>query len=156
MPLLTLRGGYARLYAPLSGRDLDFSNRASLGGQQYLWNGSGAGQLVAVFGGPYSPSIRTFAAPMRTSSTPAWMPRCRARSPPALRVFRRDEKRRIAAIDTGVPAADYMPVAVTDPGPDGIAGTFDDQKLTVFAQNSGQPRSNRYLLDESHRPAHAR
>jgi hypothetical protein len=143
---LTLRGGYARLYAPLSGRDLDFANPASLGGRQYLWNGSGAGQLVAVFGGPYSsidPALRRPYADEIDVGVEAALPRVIAAS---LRVFRRDEKRRLAAIDTGVNAADYTPVVVDDPGPDGMAETFDDQKLTVYAQNPASFGQDRYLL----------
>ncbi|MGA2144208.1 MAG: hypothetical protein ABSH49_04515 [Bryobacteraceae bacterium] len=146
LPMLSLRGGWARLYAPLSGRDLDFANPASLGGQQYLWSGSGAGQLVAVFGGPYSsidPALRRPYADEIDASLEAALPRAIAAS---LRVFRRDEKRRMAVIDTGMSAADYRPVVVDDPGPDGIAGTFDDRKLTVFAQTPASFGQDRDLL----------
>ncbi|MGA2117343.1 MAG: carboxypeptidase-like regulatory domain-containing protein [Bryobacteraceae bacterium] len=143
---LTLRGGYARLYAPLSGRDLDFANPASLGGRQYLWDGSGAGQLVAVFGGPYSSldsALRRPYADEIDAGLQAELPRAIAAG---LQYFRRDEKRRMAAIDTGVGAADYTSVVIDDPGPDGVAGTFDDQKLTVYAQNPASFGQDRYLL----------
>jgi hypothetical protein len=51
-----------------------------------------------------------------------------------IHLFRRDENDRIAALDTGVPASNYLPLQVDDPGPDGLLGTFDDQLLTVYAQ----------------------
>jgi len=44
----------------------------------------------------------------------------------SIHLFRRDEKDRIAAIDTGVTPQDFTPVTILDPGPDGIPGTFDD------------------------------
>jgi len=60
---LTLRAGYARLYAPLAGRYLDFGDPNSLGGEEYQWtdiNHDGryqageTGPLIMRFGGPYS------------------------------------------------------------------------------------------------------
>jgi len=36
---VTVRAGWARLYAPLAGRYLDFGNAASLGGAEYQWHG---------------------------------------------------------------------------------------------------------------------
>jgi hypothetical protein len=61
-------------------------------------------------------------------------------------LFRRDDKNRIAAIDTGVPAQAFTPVSILDPGPDGIPGTFDDQRLTVYAQNPATLGQDQYLL----------
>ncbi len=61
-------------------------------------------------------------------------------------MFRRDDKDRIAAIDTGVPAQAFTPVSILDPGPDGIPGTSDDQRLTVYAQNPATLGQDRYLL----------
>jgi hypothetical protein len=61
-------------------------------------------------------------------------------------MFRRDDKNRIAAIDTGVPAQAFTPVSILDPGPDGIPGTYDDQQLTVYAQNPATLGQDRYLL----------
>jgi hypothetical protein len=37
-------------------------------------------------------------------------------------------------------------VSILDPGPDGIAGNFDDQKLTVYAQDPSTLGQDRYLL----------
>jgi len=63
-----------------------------------------------------------------------------------IRLFRRDERHRIAAVDTGAPASDYTPVATDDPGPDGIPGTFDDQTLTVYARQPASFGQDRYVL----------
>ncbi len=63
-----------------------------------------------------------------------------------IHLFRRDDNDRIAALDTGVPAQAFTPVSIPDPGPDGIAGTFDDQSLTVYAQNPATLGQGRYLL----------
>ena len=68
------------------------------------------------------------------------------RSVASIHLFRRDDKDRIAAIDTGVPAQAFTPISILDPGPDGIPGTFDDQRLTVYAQNPATLGQDRYLL----------
>ena len=152
---LTLRASYARLYAPLAGRYLDFGDPNSLGGLEYQWidgNHDGRyqpgemGPLLMRFGGPYSsidaalrpPHADEFnlgagiSLPWKTSAR-TWF-------------FRRDEKNRIAAVDLGVPSSAYLPVQVDDPGPDGLPGTFDDQLLTVYAQQPASFGRDRYLL----------
>src|SRR5581483_10256805 len=48
--------------------------------------------------------------------------------------------------DTGVPPSAFTPRPIVDPGPDGIAGTFDDQTLTVWEQNPATFGQDRYLL----------
>jgi hypothetical protein len=152
---LVLRGAYSRLYVPLAGRYLDFGNPNSLGGAAYQWIASNAndsfrpgeqGSLLLRFGGPYSsisPSLRRpysdeFDLGAQFTLTP--------RSVAGIHLFRRDDKHRIAAIDTGVPAQVFTPVSILDPGPDGIPGTFDDQRLTVYAQNPATLGQDRYLL----------
>jgi hypothetical protein len=45
------------------------------------------------------------------------------------------ERNQYGAINTGVPTAAYSPVGITDPGPDGIAGTADDQQITAYNQD---------------------
>jgi hypothetical protein len=62
------------------------------------------------------------------------------------RFFRREEQDRIAALDTGVPFSDYLPVQIDDPGPDGLPATFDDQPLTVYAQQPASFGQDHYLL----------
>ena len=152
---LVLRGAFFRLYAPLAGRYLDYGNPNSLGGSVYQWNdlnGDGwfepgeQGALLARFGGPYSsisPSLRRPYADEWNLGAEMPLPLSTLAS---IHLFRRDEKDRIAAIDTGVTPQDFTPVTILDPGPDGIPGTFDDQQLTVYAQNPATLGHDHYLL----------
>jgi hypothetical protein len=152
---LTLRGTYNRMYAPLAARYLDYGNPNSISGSVYQWvDGNGDGQfqpnergmLLRRFGGnvssidtslhrPYADEFKVaaeVALPWRTSAQ--------------IELYRRDDKNRIAAINTGVPASAYVPVVINDPGPDSIPGTFDDQQLTVWNQNPATFGNDRYLL----------
>jgi len=152
---LVLRGAYFRLYAPVAGRYLDYGNPNSLGGAVYQWNdvnGDGwfepgeQGALLARFGGPYlsiSPSLRRPYADEFNVGAAIPLPFSTVDS---IHLFRRDEKDRIAAINTGVTPQDFTPVTILDPGPDGIPGTFDDQHLTVYAQHPATLGRDQYLL----------
>lgn len=152
---LVLRGAYFRLYAPLAGRYLDYGNANSLGGSVYQWtdlNGDGwfevgeQGALLARFGGPYStvsPSLRRPYADEWNVGAEMPLP---FSSLASIHLFRRDEKDRIAAVNTGVTPRDFTPATILDPGPDGIPGTFDDQRLTVYAQNPATLGQDQYLL----------
>ncbi len=152
---LVLRGTYFRLYTPLAGRYLDFGNPNSLGGSVYQWTASNSnapfqpsqqGNLLLRFGGPYSSISPTLRRPYADEfDIGAEFPLAR-RSFASVHLFRRDDKNRIAAIDTGVPAQAFTPVSILDPGPDGIPGTFDGQRLTVYAQNPATFGQDRYLL----------
>jgi len=142
----TLRAGYERLYAPLAGRYLDFGDPNSLGGLEYQWNGADRGPLIMRFGGPYSsidPALRPPHADEVNLGAEVSLP---WKSFARTWLFRRGEKDRIAALDTGVPMSDYLPVQVDDPGPDGLPGTFDDQLLTVYARQPASFGQDRYLL----------
>lgn len=152
---LVLRGAYFRLFAPLAGRYLDFGNPNSLGGSVYQWidrNSDGRfqlgeeGALLMRFGGPYSsiqPSLhRPYSDEFNLGAEFALAPRTFA----SIHLFRRDEKQRLAVIDTGVPASAFAPVTTPDPGPDGVAGTFDDRPLVVYAQNPNTLGQDQYLL----------
>jgi hypothetical protein len=152
---LVLRSAYSRSYAPLAGRYLDFGNPNSLGGSVYQWISSNPnsafqageqGSLVLRFGGPYtsiSPSLRRpYSDEFDVGATFPLVPR----SILSIHLFRRDDKNRIAVIDTGVSALEFTPVSILDPGADGIPGTFDDQRLTVYAQNRATLGADRYLL----------
>jgi hypothetical protein len=152
---LVVRGAYARLFQPLAGRYLDFGNSNALGGAIYQWNADSSmapfqpaqqGNLLVRFGGPYStisPSLhRPYVDEINVGAEFPLAPRSTA----SIQLFRRDEKDRIAAIDVGVPATAFTPVSILDPGPDGIPGTFDDQRLVVYAQNPGTLGQDRYLL----------
>jgi hypothetical protein len=152
---LVLRASYFRSYAPVAGRYLDFGNPNSLGGSAYQWidsNTNGAfepgeqGSLLFRFGGPYESISPTLRRPYSDQfNIGAGFP-LTSRSVVSIQLFRRDDKDRISAINTGVPATAFTPVSILDPGPDGIPGTFDDQRLTVFAQNPATLGQDRYLL----------
>jgi hypothetical protein len=152
---LVLRGAYFRLYAPLAGRYLDFGNPNSLAGSVYQWiasatNGSfqpsEQGSLLLRFGGPYSSISPSLHRPYSDEFDIGAEFRLAPRSVASIHLFRRDDKDRIATIDTGVPAQAFTPMSIPDPGPDGIPGTFDDQRLTVYAQNPASLGQDRYLL----------
>jgi hypothetical protein len=152
---LVVRGTYFRLYAPLAARYLDFGNANSLGGSIYQWLASYAntvfqinnqGALLLRFGGPYSSISPTLSRPYSDEfDLGAEFPLAR-RFVTSVQLFRRDDKNRIAAIDTGVPLQAFTPVSISDPGSDGVPGTFDDQRLTVYAQNPGTFGQDRYFL----------
>ena len=152
---LVLRGAFFRLYSPLAGRYLDFGNPNSLNGNVYQWidrNSDGKfepgeeGAVVTRFGGAnssISPSMRRpYADEFNLGAEVTLAPRTFA----GIHLFRRDDKQRIAAIDTGVPASGYTPVTIVDPGPDGITGTFDDRPVVVFDQSPATLGQDRYLL----------
>ncbi len=152
---LVLRATYFRLYAPLAGRYLDFGNPNSLGGSAYEWiapnsNGpfqaSEQGNLLLRFGGPYSSISPNLRRPYSDEFDIGAEFPVSPRTVASIHLFRRDDKDRIAVIDTGVPAQAFSPVSILDPGPDGIPGTFDDQRLTVYAQNPATLGQDRYLL----------
>ncbi len=131
---LVLRGEFSRAYAPLAGRYLDFGDPNALGGDVYLYEGP----LVARFGGPYSsmdPSLRRpYADQFGVGAAITPLPRGSA----SIHLFRRDEKRRLAAVNVGVPAQAFTPVAFLDP--------FSGQPLTVYQQSPSTFGQDRYLL----------
>jgi hypothetical protein len=131
---MVLHGAFTRTYAPLAGRYLDFGNPNSLAANLYLYQGP----LVARFGGPYSsidPALhRPYADQFDLGARIAPLARLSA----GIRLFRRDEKQRLAAVNVGVPAQAFTPVAVLDP--------YNGQQLTVFEQNPATFGQDRYLL----------
>ena len=152
---LVLRATYFRVYLPLAGRYLDFGNPSSLGGSEYQWidrNTDGLfeptelGALLLRFGGPYSSISPWLARPFGDEfDVGAEINPARALDL-RMSLFRRDDRRRIAAVNTGVPSLAFTPVSILDPGPDGIPGTFDDQQLTVYQQNPATFGQDHYLL----------
>jgi hypothetical protein len=152
---LVLRATYFRVYMPLAGRYLDFGNPNSLGGTEYRWidrNADGLfepgefGPLLLRFGGPYSSISPSLARPYADEiDVGAEFTPLRALDM-RIGLFRRDDLRRIAALNTGVPFLDFTPVSILDPGPDGVFGTFDDQHLTVYQQNPATFGQDHYLL----------
>src|SRR5579872_1962465 len=152
---LVLRATYFRVYAPLAGRYLDFGNPNSLGGSAYQWidrNGDGLfepgelGPIVQRFGGPYSSIAPSLEGPYADEFDVGAQIQPLHALDLSISFFRRDDKDRLAAIDTGVPPSDFTPVTIIDPGSDGILGTFDDQTLTVYQQNPATLGQDHYLL----------
>jgi hypothetical protein len=104
------------------------------------------GNLLLRFGGPYSSITPSLRRPYSDEFDLGAEIRLMRQVVASIHLFRRDDKNRVAAIDTGVPALAFTPISILDPGPDGIAGTFDDQRLTVYAQNPATLGQDRYLL----------
>jgi hypothetical protein len=152
---LVLRGSYSRMYVPLAGRYLDFGDPNSLAANVYRWldrNSDGwfqpgeQGPLVARFGGPYSSIDPSLRRPYSDEFDVSAAIHVLRRTSASIRLFRRDDKQRLAAVNIGVPSTAFTPVSILDPGPDGIPGTFDDRQLTVFEQNPATFGQDRYLL----------
>jgi carboxypeptidase family protein len=137
----TLRGGFARYGDLLSGRDFDFGNEAALGGQVFQWHDANSdrmvqpfeiGPLLRVFGGPYSSVDKNLRRPLTDEISAEVTKEIGKHFIAGVRFFRRDDRRLLAIVNSGVPFSSYAPTVVIDPGEDGITGTFDDRSLTVF------------------------
>jgi hypothetical protein len=153
-----IRGGYHRLYSPLAGRYLDYANSNSLGGAVYRWvdrNGDGwfqpneQGTLVLRFGGPYSSISPSLRRPYSDEFDLSGQIHLTSTTFAGVQLFRRDEKHRIVAVDTGLGPNAFAPVSILDPGPDAIPSTFDDQQLIVYQQNPATFGSDGYVLTNS-------
>ena len=152
---LVLRAGFARFFYPLAGRYLDFGNLNGLSGDEYRWedfNHDGAFYydeatvLLRRFGGAVSeidpnlkpPHVDEFFASAEWKLAGGFFTRVRA--------FRRTERNRIAALNTGVPFSAYRQSPILDPGPDGRAGTSDDRTVAVFEQDPATFGQDHFLL----------
>jgi hypothetical protein len=152
---LILRGSWSRYGHFLQGRYFDFGNPAALGERLFLWrdlNGDGQAQpqeigpLLKVFGGPYSAVDRGLARPFTDEVSVGIEQSFVASFLASVRFFRRDDHRLIGLLNVGVPASDYQPVQVLDPGNDGIPGTSDDQTLTLYNENVSALGKDFFLL----------
>lgn len=150
-----LRAAFSRLYSPLAGRYLDYGDPTGLSGSEYQWTDANSngwfdpgerGPLLMRFGGAYSSISPALKQPYSDHFDVGADAPIAPRTFAGMHLFRVDENRRIAALDVGVPAQDFSPVTVVDPGPDGIAGTSDDRSLIVYAQNPATLGQDRYLL----------
>jgi hypothetical protein len=147
IPGLVLRGSFSRTYLALAGRYLDFANPNSLSGLEFRWQPSNRkGELLRRFGGPYSSISGALQRPYADQFTVAAEVATPRRSFARVELFRRDEKHRIAAVNTGVPFDAYRPRLIADPGPDFIPATFDDQRLWVFEQDPSTFGKDQFLL----------
>jgi hypothetical protein len=139
---LSLTGHYRRTLKPLAGRYLDYANPNSLSGEEY----SPEGFLLRRFGGAYSAIDPALARPYSdefSASLDAELPRALAGR---LRLFRRDDRRRLAAVNRGVPSASYRSRSYLDPGGDFVPGSFDDQILEIWEQDPRTFGQDRFLL----------
>ena len=136
-----LRGGFARYGNLLQGRYLDFGNADALGGQVLQWQDANGdrqaqppeiGRLLRVFGGPYSAVAQNLRRPVTDEITVEVTKQFGGRLVTRVRFFRRDDRHLVAILNSGVPFSSYVASPVIDPGNDGIAGTADDQSLTLF------------------------
>jgi hypothetical protein len=152
---LTVRAAYALLPSPMAGRYLDYADPGSLSGVQAfwhdrngdrLWQPAETGDVVFRFGGLYAsvdPKLRPPLLREAAISVQAELPLdVRA----SVDLFRQDRMRRIAAVNTGLAPNAFTPVAVTDPGPDGLPGTPDDQPLELYAQDPTTFGTDHYRL----------
>jgi hypothetical protein len=96
-----------------------------------IFAASELGDLLRRFGDAYSSVSPTLRSPYADEFEIYGAVYFNSRISARIQFFRWDGKRRIVAMDIGVPPTAYRPVKVLDPGPDGILGTFDDRVLTV-------------------------
>lgn len=150
-----VRASWSRYAHILQGRYLDFGNPATIGGQVLTWqesNGDLAAQspeissLLRSFGGPYSALDRRLSRPFTDEVSVGLDQELGSGFHAAVRFFRRDSHRLIAATNIGVPPADYTPVQVPDPGNDGIPGTVDDHLLTLYNRDPAALGRDSFLL----------
>src|SRR5215813_8271979 len=136
-----LRGGFARYGHLFQGNYLDFGNAMALGGQVLQWRDTNGdhlvqpleiGHLLRVFGGPYSAVDPSLRRPFTDEITAELSKHFGDRLVLHVRFFRRDDRHLVGVVNAGVPFSSYAPTLVIDPGTDGIAGTGDDQRLTLF------------------------
>jgi hypothetical protein len=136
-PRLVFRGGYDRTYARLAGRYLDFGDPSALSGLVY---DAQTGELLERFGGAYSTIAADLKRPYADEFHVSLHLDLPQRSAFSVDMLRRDEKQRIAAVDTGVPATAYQAVVIEEQSP------FEGQTLTVYAQDPATLGRDQYLL----------
>ena len=140
---LILRGSFSRTHAPLAGRYVDFGNANSLSGLEFRWEDTNAdgiyqpgerGIPLRRFGGLYTTIAEGLRRPFRDLIVVSAETELHSSVLASLRLFRSDDKRRLYAMNTGVPESAYRPMTVHDPGGDAITGTTDDQILPIYEQ----------------------
>jgi len=147
--------GFARYHHLLPTRYANYANPNSLGAEIFEWrdtNHDGVyqsgeeGALLRVLGGPYSSIDRHLQRPHTDEMTTGVDHRLGRRIQAALRLFHRNTSRLVETVNVGVPFDAYTPVRIDDLGDDNVAGTRDDQTLTVYNRNSQALGKDRYLL----------
>jgi hypothetical protein len=135
---------------------VDVSNENGFGGQGFAWNDLNGnhhyepgeeGALLFSFGG----SITSVDPSLNQPHTDEGSLGVEFEAPRAIRVsalfLARRARDLIAVTEIGVPQgpAGYVPVIAIDPGPDGTAGTSDDNRITVFNQLASTLGQNKQL-----------
>ena len=153
---LAVKGGYARYYHAIGTGFVDVSNQNGFGGTGFAWNDANRnlhyepgeeGQVLFTFGG----SITSVDPNLKQPHTDEGSFGVEFEAPKQIRVSAMFVGRRgrdlIAVVETGVPqdSAGYTPVTALDPGPDGRAGTSDDQRITVYNQVASTLGQNQQL-----------
>jgi len=147
--------GFARYHHLLPAHYADYANPNSLGAEILEWrdaNHDGVyqsgeeGALLRVLGGPYSSIDRQLRRPHTNEMTIGVDHRLGRRLQTALRLFRREARRLVETVNVGVPFDAYTPVRIEDLGDDNVAGTRDDQILTVYSRNPQALGKDHYLL----------
>jgi hypothetical protein len=160
-PVLTRAGvtrliaGFSRYFHLLPARYADFANPTSLGGQAFRWednNRDGVfqpgeeGTLLRVFGGPYSSVDSQLKRPFTDEWGIGLTQSLGRQLVFGLRLMRRDSRRLVQTVNTGVPPSAFVSVKIPDPGDDGAPGTSDDQILTLYNQDPRSFGQDHFLL----------
>ncbi|MCL6545579.1 MAG: TonB-dependent receptor [Bryobacteraceae bacterium] len=152
---LTLRAAYALSPLPVAGRYLDYAGGPGLHGAVSFWQDNDAnaqwqpsetGPTVLRFGSLYSALDPTLRSPLAREIHLAAQAALPLNLHASLTLFRQTLARRIAAVNVGLPPQSFQPVAVNDPGPDGLPGTPDDLALPLYAQLPATFNQDRYRL----------
>jgi len=146
--------GYGRYFHQLSPDPIEAPSPNNLGGTGYAWNDSNRdlqfqqgeqGAVLFTFGGSSNTTVNPDLRRPRTDEVTAGvefqLPHNMVLSVDAIRRWGRQL---IATTEVGIPlSGGYTTTTAIDPGPDGNAGTGDDQRITVFnllPQFAGQNR----------------
>jgi hypothetical protein len=145
--------GYGRYFHQLSPDPIEAPSPNNLGGTGHVWNDLNGdhqfqqgeqGAVLFTFGGS---SITTVDPDLRRPRTDEVTAGVEFQLPHNLvlnvEAIRRWGKQLLATTEVGIPANGYSSTTALDPGPDGTAGTADDQRISVFnllPQFAGQNR----------------
>jgi hypothetical protein len=137
-----LKLGYGRYYHQLSPDPIEAPSPNNLGGTGYGWNDVNRdlqfqpgeeGDLLFTFGGS---SITTVDPDLRRPRTDEVTAGAEFQLPHNIvlnvEAIRRWGSQLLATTEVGIPANGYTNTTALDPGPDGTAGTADDQRVGVF------------------------
>jgi hypothetical protein len=158
-----IKGNYSRYYHQIPVDWIDFENFSGYGTKLFLWsdpNGDGVfqpgeeGDLISVSGGAFGPGgsvansvdpnfkrpvTDEFSIGLDTEFARNWLLSVDL-------IYRKDKDIQEDA-NLGVPFNTYIPVTITDPGPDGVLGTSDDGgPITVFNQDPATFGQDQFVL----------